>query len=72
MACLYMSITELMSTITDALALHSAPFGQGNGSIIETVSCSGSELRVVDCPISDSVDSYSCTHTEDAGVRCCK
>ena len=47
-------------------------FGQGNGSILETINCRGSELRVADCSISDRVDSSSCTHAEDAGVRCCK
>ena len=55
---------------TDALALHRAPFGQGNGSILDYINCRGSEFRVVDCPTID--DYFNCNHTEDAGVRCCK
>ena len=57
----------------DALALNRATFGRGNGSIIERIRCSGSELRVIDCHFNDHRDHYYlCDHTEDAGVRCCK
>ena len=45
-----------------------AHFGQGSGNIfLDEVTCTGSELRLTDCPIDQSHD---CTHAEDAGVRC--
>ena len=57
----------------DALALLRAPFGQGNGSILERTYCSGSELKLIDCSFFDYPDYYGlCHHGEDAGVRCCK
>ena len=66
---------SLIHYTSDALALNRATFGQGNGSVIEHVHCSGSEFRVIDCPLSDHDDYliyYFCDHREDAGVRCCK
>ena len=42
-------------------------FGQGTGSIaLSNVACAGSEARLIDC----SSGSISCSHSEDAGVRC--
>ena len=49
-------------------AIYSAFFGQGTGSIVlNNVKCTGSEARLVDCP---SGRVTSCSHSEDAGVRC--
>lgn len=57
----------------DALALYRSPFGQGNGSILERTHCSGSELKLIDCRITDYPDQIGyCNHADDAGVRCCK
>ena len=54
---------------TDATAYSSAYFGQGIIPILlDDVGCSGSEVRLIDCPY-DSVTS-DCSHSEDAGVRC--
>ena len=57
----------------DALALYGAPFGQGNGSIIEHIYCTDSEPRLVNCSIDDYSDErLVCNHADDIGVRCCK
>ena len=61
----------LLITDADALVLYGAPFGQGNGSILERAYCSGSELKLIDCRLSDYHDSY-CYRGEGTGVRCCK
>ena len=54
--------------IPDAQAFSNAFFGQGSGSIyLDSVQCSGSELDLFDCP-GDTTP--SCTHSDDAGVRC--
>ena len=46
----------------------SAFYGQGIGPItLRSVGCTGREARLIDCS-SGSV--YSCTHAQDAGVRC--
>lgn len=61
------------SIMVDALSLYGAPFGQGNGSILEHTSCSGSKLKLIDCSITDYSDYYGyCYHSDDVGVRCCK
>ena len=53
-----------------AVAIQSAFFGQGTGSIfLDNVSCRGSETRLIDCP-SNPVGIHNCVHSEDAGVRC--
>jgi hypothetical protein len=58
---------QLLIYSTDATPRLSAYFGQGTGSILrQYLRCSGTESRVVDCPISSS----SCSHSEDAGVTC--
>ena len=65
----------LLSLLLDSLALrvHGAPFGQGNGSILEEIDCRGSEPRLIDCSITDYPDEfYPCDHAYDVGVRCCK
>ena len=53
-----------------ALPFRLATFGSGSGSIwLDTVSCNGSEARLLDCP-ADPVGSHNCGHSEDAGVQC--
>ena len=54
---------------TDGLALNRAAFGQGNGSVLEYIYCSGSESRITDCRYTDYSSDYRCSH---AGVRCSK
>lgn len=47
-----------------------AAFGEGMGGIwLDNVQCSGSEAKLADCA-ANSVGIHSCTHTQDAGVRC--
>ena len=49
-------------------AVNSAFFGQGTGSIVlNNVQCTRSEARLIDC-LSGQV--ISCSHSQDAGVRC--
>ena len=58
---------------TDALSLYGAQFGQGNGSILERIDCSGSELELINCNFTDYPYYYGyCNHAQDVGVRCCK
>ena len=49
----------------------SATFGMGSGMIVEHVRCNGRERQLSECTIRDSTDGQ-CSHSEDAGVRCCK
>ena len=48
----------------------SAAFGQGTGDIIlDDLSCTGDETRLVDCP-HRGVGLNNCGHHNDAGVVC--
>ena len=50
-----------------------AHFGQGSGPILlDNVGCSGGETRLLDCANYGGVGLYSssCSHDDDAGVRC--
>ncbi|XP_066932365.1 lysyl oxidase homolog 2-like [Clytia hemisphaerica] len=50
-------------------ATHWADHGEGLGNILMTnVACNGTEKHLKDCI--HSTDTTSCTHREDAGVRC--
>ena len=50
-------------------ALNHASFGEGSGRIwLTNISCSGNERSLVNCHISSEVT--SCTHAQDAGIRC--
>ena len=53
---------------------NSVAYGQGSGSILERVRCSGNELSLINCSLADYPDGiyYPCTHRDDAGVTCCK
>ena len=51
-------------------ALTHASFGQGTGRIwLDNVQCTGSQRALMDCAASSSGND-SCTHAQDAGVRC--
>ena len=52
-------------------AIVSAGFGQGSGSIVlYDVTCTGSELQLTNCGHRGIGVNGSCSHSEDAGVRC--
>ena len=52
-------------------AVYQAAFGQGSGSIwLDDVSCTGSELTLAMCGNRGIGVTRSCSHSEDAGVRC--
>ena len=52
-------------------AIGSAGFGQGSGSILlDGVSCIGSETILASCGHLGINVTKSCSHAEDAGVRC--
>ena len=49
----------------------SAYFGQGAGPILlDDVACTGNELKLASCGHLGYGNTRSCTHFEDAGVRC--
>ena len=59
-----------MNQISDAEALGQAYFGEGTGMIwLNNVQCTGSERALINCTASIS-GINSCTHAQDAGVRC--
>ena len=67
------TLLSLSPPLLDALALYNAPFGQGNGSILERIRCRGSEPSLINCStIIDYPDGVICDHANDIGVRCCK
>ena len=52
-------------------AIGSAGFGQGSGSIwLDSVTCTGSESSLARCGHLGINITRSCSHAEDAGVRC--
>jgi len=52
-------------------AIGSASFGQGSGPILlDSVTCSGSESTLASCGHLGVGITRSCSHSEDAGVRC--
>ena len=52
-------------------AMYSASFGQGSGSIwLDNVACTGSESTLASCGHLGVGITRSCSHSEDAGVRC--
>ena len=52
-------------------AIGSASFGQGSGSILlDSVTCNGSEPFIARCGHLGINVTRSCSHAEDAGVRC--
>ena len=54
---------------TGAQALTQASFGEGTGRIwLNNVQCTASERVLINCTASSSGN--TCTHSQDAGVRC--
>ena len=54
----------------DSVPFGGAHFGAGTGPIhLDSVGCSGSEHRLIDCP-HDLFVNCTNNHSEDAGVRC--
>jgi len=52
-------------------AIGSAIFGQGSGPILlDNVTCSGGESELASCSHLGIGVTRSCSHAEDAGVRC--
>ena len=52
-------------------AIGSAGFGQGSGSILlDDITCTGSESTLASCGHLGVGVTRSCSHSEDAGVRC--
>ena len=58
-------------TYTAVVTFINGHFGQGTGPILlDDLTCTGTESRLVDCA-HDGIGQYdSCTHADDAGVRC--
>ena len=53
-----------------AVAVSGASFGEGSGRIwSRTIQCTGNERYLRNCTTS-SVGNDTCTHAQDAGVRC--
>ena len=56
---------------SSASAYSSAYFGQGSGLILlDNVTCTGSESTLANCGHLGVGVTRSCSHSEDAGVRC--
>ena len=56
---------------TYGYSLNSAYFGQGSGPIwLDNVQCTGSESILASCGHLGFNITRSCSHSEDAGVRC--
>lgn len=59
---------SFIGAVSVAASTTSSMFGLGSGPIaFNYVRCAGTEDRLIDCP---SLNSRSCSHVEDAGVRC--
>ena len=51
-------------------AVGSAEFGEGSGPIqLDDLNCFGNETALINCS-ARPIQEHSCTHSEDAGVRC--
>ena len=56
---------------SSGIAIISAGFGQGSGSILlDSVTCTGSESTLASCGHLGLNVTRTCSHAEDAGVRC--
>ena len=64
------SIVWKKFVLSDIEALNETLFGEGTGRIwLDNVQCTGSERALMNCTASSS-GVNSCTHAQDAGVRC--
>ena len=51
--------------------MHSAGFGEGNGSIfLDNLVCGGDESSLLNCASDVAIGDSNCQHSEDAGVKC--
>ncbi len=56
--------------VPGSVALSGGSFGEGTGRIwLDNVQCTGNERQLMNCTSSSS-GVNSCTHAQDAGVRC--
>ena len=59
-----------LSLFSGSVALSGASFGEGTGRIwLNNVQCTGSERQLRNCTVSSN-GINSCTHMQDAGLRC--
>ena len=64
-------MTFIITVSSGAEGLSLAGFGEGTGRIwLDNVQCTGTERTLVNCTASSSGVNSSCTHAQDAGVRC--
>lgn len=62
---------EPLILYSDAVGLHGAQFGEGSLPIVmNNVGCQGRETQLAGCRYSGASSVRSCTHDEDASVRC--
>ena len=62
--------TLCIHTSIGAQGLLFSAYGEGTGPIwIDDVHCTGTEIRLVDCPRT-AFGAHNCIHFEDASVRC--
>ena len=63
-------ISSLTGTLTGAIAISRAAFGEGTGPIhLDNMECTGNEETLADCP-HQGLSVHNCGHGEDAGVYC--
>ena len=59
-----------MPLCTGAESFGQAAFGEGPGRVwLTNVQCTGEEEELINCAVNSS-DTNSCTHAQDAGIRC--
>ena len=62
---------NIMHILIGAASYTDARFGQGSGQILlNNINCVGSETSLINCTHDSIGMSGSCTHADDAGVRC--
>ena len=69
-ACLSFQALSWLTMIIGAEAFNQTTFGEGTGTIwLDNVQCIGNESHLLNCTANSS-GVNSCSHTQDAGVRC--
>ena len=67
---IYSTLAVFVVVVLDTAVLNAAAFGEGTGRIwLDNVQCTGSERELRNCT-SNSNGINSCTHAQDAGMRC--
>ena len=60
----------MSSYITDDLAILHSSYGAGSGQIwLDDVACTSSNTKLLQCS-SSPIGFHSCSHTDEAGVKC--